>query len=67
MDSQQSPAHIQSLSLQDGAHLDVQLVAEVAAVTPQDAQEPEERQRLGQVDLWVWRGQRSPKRRRLLF
>lgn len=51
MDGQQSSAHIQSLSLQDGAHLDVQLVAVVAAVTPQDAQEPEERQRLRQVDL----------------
>lgn len=51
LDTQQSPAHIQSLSLQDGAHFDVQLVTVVAAVTPEDAQEPEEPQRLMKVDL----------------
>ncbi len=49
--AQQSSAHVQSLSLQDGADLHVQLVSVVTAVSPQHAQEPEEHRRLTQVNL----------------
>lgn len=49
--AQKSPAHVQSLSLQDGADLHVQLVSVVTAVAPQNTQEPEEHQRLRQVNL----------------
>lgn len=51
MGTQQSSAHIQSLSLQDSTDLDVQLVAVVTAVSPENTEELKEHQRLGQVNL----------------
>lgn len=51
LSAQQSSANVQSLSLQDGAHLYVQLVSVVTAVPPHNTQEPEEHQWLRKVNL----------------